>query len=148
MFCHSHWNKVYSHWNKGCKNKEKIFGKKSFVPTFRQTNRQTNIWTKPFEIDLTVFNFCNFIQCNTIVQLTNYFSIIIIKNNACTFHNKSIWQLKSNKTREYLLWMSYNISWELLWKYKELDSIVLKIKYSSPGIEKYSEHFQKSLLKP
>ena len=52
-----------------------------------QTNRQTNIWTKTKKIDFQnsrlilelILNFYNFIQCNTIVQLTNYFSISIIK---------------------------------------------------------------------
>ena len=62
------------------------------------------------------------------------------------FITKSTWQLKSNKTREYLLWMSYNISWELLWKYKELDPIVLKIKYSSSWIEIIFRTFSKKFI--
>ena len=73
----SHWNKVYSHWNK-----EKIFWKnfknKSYlnvstrVKRIWQTNRQTNIWTKQKDWFWKIWIFTTFIQCNTIVQLTNY----------------------------------------------------------------------------
>ena len=62
------------------------FDKPTDKRTFEQ--KQKRLISKKFQIDLRIFNFYNFIQCNTIVQLTNYFSIIITKNNACTFHNK------------------------------------------------------------
>ena len=82
----SHWNKVYSHWNKVYShwNKEKIFRTVKLslwsLSKIWQTNRQTNIWTKTKKIDFQnsrlilelILNFYNFIQCNTIVQLTNY----------------------------------------------------------------------------
>ena len=149
------WNKVYSHWNK-----EKIFWKKvqerlkqttfrQKLDKFWQTNRQTNrLKWKSFSISKIGFivNFYNFIQCNTIVQLTNY-SYIIIKNNACTFHK--LWDnrrqrrniLRLEQPNKYFLFNSYNIAWELSWKYTELDPIVHKIKYSSSWIElnKYSK---------
>ena len=50
-------------------------------PTDKRTFEQNK------KIDFKIWIVTTFIQCNTIVQLTNYFSISIIKNNACTFHN-------------------------------------------------------------
>ena len=67
-----------------------LFQKKTFPQrkvrldlTNQQTNEHLN---KNKKIDLKFLILTTFIQCNTIVQLTNYFSIIIIKNNACFFH--------------------------------------------------------------
>ena len=89
------------------------FDKPTDKRTFEQ--KQKRLISKRFQIDLRILNFYNFIQCNTIVQLTNY-SYIIIKNNACTFHKlqdnrkqrRNI--LRLEQPNKYFLFNSYNIA--------------------------------------
>ena len=79
----------------------KGFDKPTDKRTFEQKKKKIDFQNSRLILEL-ILNFYNFIQCNTIVQLTNYsvprnnntnrrvdnfLEVIIIKNSACTFHN-------------------------------------------------------------